>query len=1185
MPGARSDLLIRGAACAALLAAWSVCGAAFAQPDLSPPANQYPAASYPPPTQYGPPAQYPPAQYPPAQYPQPQYPPSSGYPQPGQFPAANQFPVSPAVGADPQAAGQYPPAGTLPPPASAPAGPPPGYAAPPGNFVPAASGPIVGPPIAPQPVIPRVTPRPGEMVVVKVLISGVTQINRKKIPRLKTREGEIYDPQIVEDDVKAMMKSKLFVDVNPKTQSVPGGIIVIFQVFERPTIHSIIFVGNEGVLSSTLLKTSELEVSQGMDPYAIKEARDKIEVYYKEHGWDRPRVTVFEGDKPGDHNVVFLIDEGRAEKIWYTRFIGNTFVSGARLRTQIDTSRPILYIFKGDADRKKVDEDCEKLTAYYRSFGFFQAKVGRYLEEDVKQKWLTVTFVINEGPRYQVRNVMFNGNRKMGEDALAKDLKLHGNQPFNQGAMTRDLGTIRDLYGGQGYVFADIQADPRFLDEPAKLDLIYNIKEGSRYRVGKITVNIQGDGTHTHDRVVLDRLSLRPGDILDTRKLRSDERRLKASQVFATDPTKAPKITFSPLKGSEDGEKEIAEKPDSRRHGSHNGSDSGSGDSNVYRGQSPDDDVVDVDLTIDATLAEQPAAQGSAEQPTAQGPSAEPQAVNADGWSTRYIIPRPGARLQTEVNGQPTTDNGQPVAPFNRQSWFHSHAHGSEPIIRCQAPFGGQPVQPAGPDSSAQIPYTPQQVNIQPQPAAGYQSYPAQPAPVAYPSNPPYNGAAPGQVVYGSNGQPINQQPNGVAAPPAYPPNGAPAAAPVQPTYTWNQPGRYQSNYYQVPGAGVAPGQVPPGGPIQVFNDGPAPYAVVEPWLPVDVFANETQTGKLMVGVGVNSDAGLIGNITVDEQNFDITRWPNSWEDFRDGTAFRGAGERFRIEAAPGTEVQRYVISFGEPYLFDTPVSFTTSASYFTRIYNNWNEDRVGGRVGLGYYFTPDLSGSVGLKAENIRISSPTVPTPPALEEVLGHNEAYGFNVGLAHDTRDNAFMPTQGHLWRLGYEQTYGSFEYPQFTVEARQYFKLAERPDGSGRQVLGIGNLTGFAGSDTPIYDRYFGGGFSTLRGFVFRGASPLDEGVQVGGDFEFFNTIEYNFPITADDVLRMVTFVDFGTVEPSAEIKWDDFRIAPGVGLRISIPMLGPAPIALDFAVPLHHMHGDQEEIFSFFVGLAR
>ena len=34
-----------------------------------------------------------------------------------------------------------------------------------------------------------------------------------------------------------------------------------------------------------------------------------------------------------------------------------------------------------------------------------------------------------------------------------------------------------------------------------------------------------------------------------------------------------------------------------------------------------------------------------------------------------------------------------------------------------------------------------------------------------------------------------------------------------------------------------------------------------------------------------------------------------------EGRAFRGAGQRFRLELVPGTQVQRYMISFQEPYL------------------------------------------------------------------------------------------------------------------------------------------------------------------------------------------------------------------------------------------------------------------------------
>ena len=56
---------------------------------------------------------------------------------------------------------------------------------------------------------------------------------------------------------------------------------------------------------------------------------------------------------------------------------------------------------------------------------------------------------------------------------------------------------------------------------------------------------------------------------------------------------------------------------------------------------------------------------------------------------------------------------------------------------------------------------------------------------------------------------------------------------------------------------------------------------------PVDIFVEETRTGRFMFGVAVNSDAGLTGQVTIDERNFDITRVPTSWDDFADGRVSR----------------------------------------------------------------------------------------------------------------------------------------------------------------------------------------------------------------------------------------------------------------------------------------------------------
>jgi outer membrane protein insertion porin family len=476
----------------------------------------------------------------------------------------------------------------------------------------------------------------------------------------------------------------------------------------------------------------------------------------------------------------------------------------------------------------------------------------------------------------------------------------------------------------------------------------------------------------------------------------------------------------------------------------------------------------------------------------------------------------------------------QPVQP--QQAWQPAVPQ-PQPLAQAQQqPWGGAPLAPAAPtaiDYSRMVAPPPPVYTVQQQVQPGFPGMPGQ-QPILQPA------------VAGGG------------------PFGATPVAQMDP----NQPGAFQQPGL-MPDFAADPGQVFPG---------------QEPYVIVDVDAEETQTGRLMIGAGVNSNAGLVGNIVVDEQNFDIFRLPRSWDDIRNGTAFRGAGQRFRLEAAPGTQLQRYTATFQEPYLFDTRIGLSTSASYYTRYFYDWAEARVGGRVGLGYQFAfaPDLSVNAGFRGESVDVFNPRV-LAPAIQNMLGTNSVYGFSGGIIHDTRDSPFMPTQGHLATFEFEQVIGTFSYPRGILEGRQYFLLNERPDGSGRHVLSIGSVLGMSGPDTPAYDNFFAGGYNTLRGFAFRGASPRQNGAIIGGPFEWLNTVEYLFPITADDTLRGVIFTDFGTVESNVSIN--QMRVAPGFGLRITLPAMGPAPIALDFAVPVAYAQDDSQQLFSFFVGFAR
>ena len=938
---------------------------------------------------------------------------------------------------------------------------------------------------------------PQEELVSEILILGNDTISATKVSeQLSTRVGRPFDRAMVKRDVRRLANLGWFIDVKPLYESTPQGRVVIFQVVERPTIRYVTYLGNKKISDKKLAKETGLKAGGAVDPYAVEEGRRKIQEYYSGRGYSKMQVTILEGSKPTDQGIVYLINEGKLQRVWDVQFVGNEFVSDGRLKHIIKSKPPILKVFKGFLNREQLDADVDQLTAYYRSFGYFQAKVSRKIDYNEKGNWATLTFVVDEGLRYKIRNVKFLGNTKFEPEAMAAAAKLTAGESFEQTKVQRDALWLQELYGSHGYVFADIRPEPVFLEEPGELDLLYHIEEGEQFRVGRIFVHIGGDNPHTRIQTALNRMTIRPGDIVDIRELKASERRLVASSLFHSDPASGvrPKITY---RIPEDAGTEMA-------HASRG-----------VRGQSPDEFgpwVLPPPTTPPPTTP----------PPTSTTPRSASEALSGSGVDVHVQCEdwehyQQWLKGEAESQAEPGRNRAKPE---------------SEVIIRGQSPSG--PV---------------------------HNTYAA--LPVGNSSS-QYGG-----TVVGATGP-----------------------ATKQTAYQDLQQAQY-SESLPPPAGGYAPVQGFPANPVpgyQLFPDGRfglpgQPY----PNQTVDIYfeGQETQTGRLMLGMGVNSDAGIVGNIVLDERNFDWRRPPRSFQDIRNGTAFRGAGQRFRVDASPGSEVNRYLMSFQEPYLFDSPISLGLSGSYFDRRFRNWDEQRLGGRISLGYQWVErDLSMAASYRGENVNISdAPNATTVPELAEVIGDNVLHGFKLTVVNDTRDSSFLPTQGHYLEISGEQVIGTFDYPRVMLDAREYWLIRERPDHSGRHVLSAAVNIGYSGTQTPIYEHFFAGGFSTMRGFDFRGANPIDvaTGTEVGGEFQWLNSVQYLFPITADDMLHGVVFCDYGTVEEKVTIN--DFRIAPGVGLRITVPAMGPAPIALDFAWAVNHADFDDREVFSFSMGFSR
>ncbi len=177
------------------------------------------------------------------------------------------------------------------------------------------------------------------------------------------------------------------------------------------------------------------------------------------------------------------------------------------------------------------------------------------------------------------------------------------------------------------------------------------------------------------------------------------------------------------------------------------------------------------------------------------------------------------------------------------------------------------------------------------------------------------------------------------------------------------------------------------------------------------VKVEEDNTGSLMFGVGVNSDAGLNGSIVLNERNFDITRFPTSIDDLLSGNAFRGAGQEFRVEAVPGTQLQRYTASWREPFLFDSQFSLGVSGYYYDRVYNEDTESRAGARFTLGRKFGKAWTLSGSIRLEDVNISNVAAGAPVDYTNVQGDNLLVGLGAHATYDTRDSVLRATEGSL------------------------------------------------------------------------------------------------------------------------------------------------------------------------------
>src|SRR6266498_2250999 len=383
---------------------------------------------------------------------------------------------------------------------------------------------------------PQAAPGPPIIRSIDVQYTGAETVGKARIlAQMRTKVGQPYSNQVVEEDIAALYKTGAIQNVRIFAQPEGDGVKVIVAVQTRAILREIEISGAERIKPGRLRKEIKLKLNQAVDEKQLEEARQKIIEVYQGRGFTDVSVQ-FRVDpideKRGTARVVYTVNEGVKGAVRQVHFEGNAHFSEKVLRKQMKTRAKTLVYFldkSGRFDEVQLEQDLDKVREFYQNHGYIDVEIKNVRRERTEKGPMIITIVIAEGPQYHVRKLTVTGYQHAREDKIRGLLKMKEGSVYSPKQLRDDAKAVADAYGSGGYV--DLVILPEGAPAgPALIDVAYKIEEGDRSFVNRI--NIEGN-TRTKDKVIRREVLVAPGDVFNTVRVDVTKKRLENLGYFA----------------------------------------------------------------------------------------------------------------------------------------------------------------------------------------------------------------------------------------------------------------------------------------------------------------------------------------------------------------------------------------------------------------------------------------------------------------------------------------------------------------------------------------------------------------------------------------------------------------------------------------------------------------------------
>ena len=332
----------------------------------------------------------------------------------------------------------------------------------------------------------------------------------------------------------------------------------------------------------------------------------------------------------------------------------------------------------------------------------------------------------------------------------------------------------------------------------------------------------------------------------------------------------------------------------------------------------------------------------------------------------------------------------------------------------------------------------------------------------------------------------------------------------------------------------------------------------------LDVKVEEAPSGALSFGVGYSSLDKVVGSASLSDRNL------------------FGLGYVTSLKFALGKISRNLRFSFTDPHFLESRYSAGTDIYNEGRDFTSYKYKITGGDLRFGKELTPNLRADLMYKLETVDVS--LISGEPVSFFVLsqvGKKTTSAIGLTLTRDTRDDFFAPTRGGKMSLSLMDAGGILGGDNYFLKGlfigSWFFPMPLKTVFNFRAQ--VGSISGYGGKEIPIYEKFFVGGLTTVRGFDYGKAGPVDDtGEAIGANRMLVFNNELIFPLSRELGLRGAVFVDIG----KGADQWSrlfPLRIGTGVGIRWVSPF---GPIHIDIGFNPFPKQGEKSRVMDFTAG---